>query len=292
MSRSAVNSEEKEEDNNNHNQEGMLTAPDSLLLPSSEPPDINNWFSSYQYESFVLETNDNFGFSETQFNYGKHVDSSSLPKPRAELPVTNDDQDNNKSDNQVSDSPLLSPVDEESEPPAIENWFSSYAYQSPPLDTMEDLLSHHTVDCNEEQQQRKKGENLNDLICNQTVEEHDNGSTKNSTELPPTQSANLNSPATSLEANENGFVTVKSKREKLIRGNVRRAPCTSSVNDSIKGDDTRKVLMKRKTLTDVTNINAEHLPSVTGKWKCPRKSKPNTGPPLKQLRLGKWFHHQ
>ena len=143
-----------------------------------------------------------------------------------------------------------------------------------------------------QQQQRKKDENLNDLICNQTVQEHDFGSSKNSTELPPTHSANLNSPATSFEAYENGFVTVKSKREKLIRGNVKRAPCTSSVNDSIKGDDAKKVLMKRKTLTDVTNINAEHLPSVTGKWKCPRKSKPDTGPPLKQLRLGQWFHHQ
>ncbi|KAJ0814521.1 hypothetical protein HanPSC8_Chr17g0786671 [Helianthus annuus] len=32
----------------------------------SEPPHIKNWFSSYEYESFVLETNDNFGFSEHQ----------------------------------------------------------------------------------------------------------------------------------------------------------------------------------------------------------------------------------
>nr|GEW31194.1 G-type lectin S-receptor-like serine/threonine-protein kinase LECRK3 [Tanacetum cinerariifolium] len=130
-------------------------------------------------------------------------------------------------------------------------------------------------------QQRKKGEKLNDLICNQTLEAHDNGSSKNSIELPPIRSANSNPPATSLKVNENGFVMLKSKREKLLCGNVKRASCTSSVNGSIKGEDDKKVPMKRKTLTDVTNINVEHLPSVTGKWKCPRKSKPGTGPPLK-----------
>ncbi|GJX13441.1 hypothetical protein Tco_0205199 [Tanacetum coccineum] len=248
----------------------MTRTPDSLL-PSSEPPDINNWFSSYEYESFVLETNDNFGFSESQCCEKQDY----LPKPR-EL-VTNDDhsEEENKCDNQVSDSPSLSP---ESEPPGVENWFSSYAYESPAPDTMNDLLCHHkesTVDCNEKQQRK----------------EVENGSSKNSRELPPIHSADLNSPATSLEANENGFVTVKRKREKFIRGDIKRA-FTSSVNDSIKGGDAKQVSMKRKTLTDVTNINAEHLPSVTGKWKCPRKSKPDTGPPLKQLRLGQWFHRQ
>ena len=51
---------------------------------------------------------------------------------------------------QISSVCVLS-VDEESEPPpGIDNWFSSYAYQSPPLDTMDDLLSDHTVDSNEE----------------------------------------------------------------------------------------------------------------------------------------------
>ncbi|GKC58854.1 hypothetical protein Tco_1086452 [Tanacetum coccineum] len=71
----------------------------------------------------------------------------------------------------------------------------SYAYESPPLaDTMDYLRCDHTLDCNEE--------------------------------LPPIHSADLNSPATSLEANENGFLTVKSKREKLIRLNVKRASCT------------------------------------------------------------------
>ncbi|GJY01543.1 hypothetical protein Tco_0359695, partial [Tanacetum coccineum] len=122
-----------------------------------------------------------------------------------------------------------------------------------------------------------------------TIEEHDIGSSKNSTELPPIHSANLNSAATSLKVNENGFVTLKSKRENLIRGNVKRASCTSSVYGSIKGGDDKMVPMKRKTLTDVTNINVERLPSVTGKWKCPRKSKPDNGPPLKQLDLDNGF---
>ncbi|GJY93213.1 hypothetical protein Tco_0508995, partial [Tanacetum coccineum] len=46
---------------------------------------------------------------------------------------------------------------------------------------------------------------------------------------------------------------------KKIRGNVKGASCTLSVNDSIKGGDAKQVVMKRKTLTDVTNINAEMI---------------------------------
>nr|GEX89651.1 probable aspartyl protease At4g16563 [Tanacetum cinerariifolium] len=136
---------------------------------------------------------------------------------------------------------------------------------------IQELLTNHGEEENKscDYQQWKKGENLNDLIWNQTVEEHDNGSSKNSTELPPIHSPNLNPPATSLKVNENGFVTLKSKREKLIRGNIKRASCTSSVNGIIKGGDDKKVPMKRKTLTDGTTYSMlpeELYNSVVGEF--------------------------
>ncbi|CAH9084966.1 unnamed protein product [Cuscuta epithymum] len=47
-----------------------------------------------------------------------------------------------------------------------------------------------------------------------------------------------------------------------------------------------------RILSDVTKAQQNQPPpdasQVTGKWQCPRKSKPPLGPPLKQLRLEQW----
>ncbi|KAI3675123.1 hypothetical protein L1987_84707 [Smallanthus sonchifolius] len=199
------------------------------------------------------------------------------------------------------------------------------------VDTIDDLiLSDHkesTVDCNEKAKEFETDENLcvtpNDLICKQTSEcdngflktkefekdeslcvtpndlihkqgsECDNGSAKDDkipTELP-NNSANVNSFETGiirLEESGNGFVSIKSKKEnreksKQVNGVDKKRCVVSSVNKMKKSNE-------RVTLGDVTNILEEHS-SVTGKWKCPRKRKPDIGPPLKQLRLGEWFHH-
>lgn len=48
---------------------------------------------------------------------------------------------------------------------------------------------------------------------------------------------------------------------------------------------------RRKVLSETTNIVQPcNSIGITGKWRCPQKTKPNLGPPLKQLRLEKWFH--
>ncbi|XP_030946193.1 uncharacterized protein LOC115970733 isoform X1 [Quercus lobata] len=47
-------------------------------------------------------------------------------------------------------------------------------------------------------------------------------------------------------------------------------------------------VVKRKVLTETTNFQHSDAMAVTGKWRCPQKSKPNLGPPLKQLRLEQW----
>ncbi|KAF5780617.1 hypothetical protein HanXRQr2_Chr11g0473941 [Helianthus annuus] len=311
-----------------------------------EPPHIKNWFSSYEYESFVLETNDNFGFSEHQGsedfenecstgNTIKQTENSrelvTNGKNEGVLIKCNQSEEHNKCQKQVlesQDSPLLTP-----EPPSIENWFSSYAYESPVMDTIGDDHKECMVDCNEKME-FKKEENLcvtpDDLVCEQTSK-CDNVSTKddkNSTDLP-TNAANVNSfenrsekleepgddfvscltkddkkstdlpnngahvksfetESRKFEDSGNGFVSTKSKKEnyeksKRVKGVGQKRCVDSPVNKMKKSDE-------RVTLGDVTNILDEHS-NVTGKWKCPRKRKPDVGPPLKQLRLGQWFHH-
>lgn len=47
---------------------------------------------------------------------------------------------------------------------------------------------------------------------------------------------------------------------------------------------------KRKALSEKTNLQNLDVAGIAGKWRCPQKGKPDTGPPLKQLRLERWVH--
>ncbi|XP_038905454.1 uncharacterized protein LOC120091478 isoform X1 [Benincasa hispida] len=128
-----------------------------LHLPSSEPPDIRNWFSSYEYESPELDSNDNFGDSisrEREFEVkedeqtagefrdvtkiGEEEASEKLPGTWIPLKCTSR-EDHRESqplgmnqDSWCSQSLL-------SEPPDVGNWFSSYVYESPTLNLSQEF---------------------------------------------------------------------------------------------------------------------------------------------------------
>ncbi|XP_048326201.2 uncharacterized protein LOC107412926 isoform X1 [Ziziphus jujuba] len=48
--------------------------------------------------------------------------------------------------------------------------------------------------------------------------------------------------------------------------------------------------VKRKALSERTNLQPSSGVETIGKWKCPQRNKPILGPPLKQLRLERWVH--
>nr|XP_043630901.1 uncharacterized protein LOC122602258 isoform X2 [Erigeron canadensis]XP_043630902.1 uncharacterized protein LOC122602258 isoform X2 [Erigeron canadensis] len=305
-------------DNNPHSANQGMVTPDSLF-PPSEPPDIKNWFSSYENESLVLETNDIFGFSDHQDSDDQHCLRGECTSRELAIKEMNNTpsmlKQVNESRNQDSDSPdspLLTLV--ESQPPGIENWFPSYAYESPVPDDDVDrfVLSpiykeNMVVGDGKQVKEVEKAENLahvpsDEMICHQMIKvcHTDNDSTeclKDSTELPD-EDANMNSPkyvnqmlpeAISLDANGDGdgFVSIQKNKSKIenynnsMRGDHQKR-ASSYVSKTKKGNESAG----RKILGDVTNVD-EH----SGKWKCPQKRKPDIGPPLKQLRLGKWFHY-
>ncbi|CAA7016824.1 unnamed protein product [Microthlaspi erraticum] len=91
-------------------------------LCESEPPDIGDWFSSYIYESPVLDTSDCF-------------ELSSIPEERERVKETQTEEETTTiTDFTQSQSLLLS------EPPHVRNWFSSYEYQSPQLTELDELI--------------------------------------------------------------------------------------------------------------------------------------------------------
>ncbi|PON65121.1 ATP-dependent caseinolytic protease/crotonase family protein [Trema orientale] len=160
----------------------------SLSLPS-EPPELGNWFPSYQYESPVLETNDDFGDSvygesdigkdevligkeeslrgskeirkkDDQVLVGVKLNSNGFSECRHSF---GDDEGENPSLSQNIDSAFSASLP--SEPINVRNWFSSYVYESPTLDTIDgfrDSLSKES-ECEEdgfvdEESDREKAE--------------------------------------------------------------------------------------------------------------------------------------
>ncbi|CAK9184996.1 unnamed protein product [Ilex paraguariensis] len=78
---------------------------------------------------------------------------------------------------------------------------------------------------------------------------------------------------------ENSFKRPAGDQSESLRTRVR--PSSASDKDAI---------LRRKVLSETTNFQHSNASESTGKWRCPQKSKPNLGPPLKQLRLEQWVH--
>ncbi|PON64591.1 ATP-dependent caseinolytic protease/crotonase family protein [Parasponia andersonii] len=165
----------------------------SLSLPS-EPPELGNWFPSYQYESPVLETNDNFGDSvyeeseigkdevligkeeslggskeilkkDDQVLVGVKLNSNKFSECRHSF---GDDEGENPSSSQIVDSAFSASLP--SEPINVRNWFSSYVYESPTLDTIDGFRDSRSEDseCEEdgfvvEESNREKAEAYGEL---------------------------------------------------------------------------------------------------------------------------------
>ncbi|XP_065858859.1 uncharacterized protein [Euphorbia lathyris] len=112
----------------------------STFLPS-EPPDIRNWFPSYKYESFVLDTYDPIGgsvFKEIESEEDRLAVVGDINGEKEGSLGESDDKHEEQSLSRMPDSTCSLSV--LSEPPPIKNWFSSYVYESPELNTEDDLL--------------------------------------------------------------------------------------------------------------------------------------------------------
>ncbi|GMH22790.1 hypothetical protein Nepgr_024633 [Nepenthes gracilis] len=64
---------------------------------------------------------------------------------------------------------------------------------------------------------------------------------------------------------------------------VTKVKSVSAVDEKMKGTT-------KKALKESTNLQHSNMLEIAGKWRCPQKTKPNKGPPLKQLRLEGWIH--
>lgn len=91
---------------------------------------------------------------------------------------------------------------------------------------------------------------------------------------------------------ENGFISMRRSKvgdgENSCKGPLAGESYSSRNGATVPPRGNKEATATRKILLDTTNFQAPNLLEVTGKWRCPQKSKPNLGPPLKQLRLEQW----
>ncbi|XP_010322887.2 uncharacterized protein [Solanum lycopersicum] len=89
---------------------------------------------------------------------------------------------------------------------------------------------------------------------------------------------------------ENGFISTRKSRNSQVQ-NRSPLPTPATVQSPLSGitaaSNSHKHGLTRKVLTETTNLHPSAL-ETTGKWRCPQRTKPNLGPPLKQLRLEQW----
>ncbi|GAU29297.1 hypothetical protein TSUD_226680 [Trifolium subterraneum] len=165
--------------------------PSSLSSPScpSEPPDVGNWFSSYQYQSpnldshFTLQESD-FRKHESErdeqqeedFDKVRVQDEGIVREKLVQCDGTCDKDDiHNKDPCFTKNMDHCSSCSLFSEPPDIRNWFSSYVYESSVFDTSS-LLSDEEVSegnkCEEERfdfevvnKDEGQSENVQPKVC-------------------------------------------------------------------------------------------------------------------------------
>ncbi|XVF13448.1 hypothetical protein REPUB_Repub08aG0208800 [Reevesia pubescens] len=155
----------------------------SCSIPS-EPPDIRNWISSYKYESFVLDTCENFGgfFSDKSETNKDELVIGEINREKEDHfdgygELRKSDEHGNLNSKEVQDS-LHSPSIL-SEPPDIRNWFSSYVYESPLLDTDDGFKSYVSREIECEKNQLDIGESIKDEVVNSGQLQEANNSCKN-----------------------------------------------------------------------------------------------------------------
>lgn len=83
---------------------------------------------------------------------------------------------------------------------------------------------------------------------------------------------------------EDGFISIRKKCLQENRENVARP--RNGVQPMMKKE--KDINVVKKVLHDISNLHSRNIQGSTGKWSCPRRNKPDLGPPLKQLRLDQW----
>ncbi|KAL3630062.1 hypothetical protein CASFOL_023046 [Castilleja foliolosa] len=301
----------------------LVTGSSESLSFSSEPPDIKNWFSSYLYESSPLDTAEAFTISDMKVREDDKMcisqKSCKQEKDVLVMGITDVEESTElptqirtsnivvKCTNLVKDSKLdYQPFDKD-----VYNVALMPMSPIPPSQlTSEQVCKQVFPGSVKKLESNDNDVNLDISFSEITVPQLSNidfyshksvgrncfEDRLEKEEPHETASDSSNRPADSnrigKENKENGFVSIrKSCKENganLTRHvQVQFESLGNGVKPGLRCEKRAKI--SRKVLSDTSNILTPAEMESSGKWCCPQKNKPNLGPHLKQLQLGKWI---
>ncbi|KAI5438885.1 hypothetical protein KIW84_024564 [Lathyrus oleraceus] len=286
----------------------------SLSCPS-EPPDVGNWFSSYEYQSPNLDSD--FTLEESSFGKCKslHIDEEQEGAVREKLVQCNEDLCFTKNMDSCSLCSLFS------EPPNIRNWFSSYNYESSAFDTCSLLNDEEVSDGNKCVAERfdfkviNKDETKTEIVQPKVCVKHNS-----SFDVSYGMKKNINTANTShlekilqpcMQVKELQYSLGSTKHNETVNRNCGSPGCNGEAHfmsldthtsemrppNLVQKHGTEeaksKVEIQAEKLdinTEATNLQQSNAIEIIGKWQCPQKRKLDKEPALKQLRLERWVH--
>ncbi|KAK9120930.1 hypothetical protein Syun_018547 [Stephania yunnanensis] len=288
----------------------------SLSIPS-EPPDIRNWFSSYIYESPSLDSENGFDFSAAKavgsgklgacFREEDRVREGHEEESRVRVSdcggeiFSGDDEgldclENYKGNQFIEGDVFVSNIGEyqNADEPSKNVSFPFKEDMAPCLENEHSPETHRTRATSSGNllgREMHKRDNLRDAHC----EEDDRLSCQRNANSGRSDESSLKSftlQATdcreeSNESKENGFISVKKNKHAsencsgVLRRISRKNHAANEVHKTV----------GRRPLSERTNARLDvEISETAGKWRCPQKTKPDFGPPMKQLRLERWVH--
>lgn len=293
------------------NADVVLGLSDSLSLSSvSEPPDIRNWFSSYLYESPLLDTTEGFIFSDCKESKACIADLASHSRTSEVgvkcLELVKGSKQTCQSD--YTDGQKLEP----DQIPHVPNELASEMFSKRMLaEQKTQAHGHDSVEeyINVNKYGKEKSAKSNITFILRTTQSHVVGNVENyaggqeGKYCPSIRPKNNGKKSLSKEGNlgkensgtsfpENGFVSTRKTGERANTVNFakpQRVPFQSRRKGVEHGlDHVERTNTRRNVLSETTNFHLTNEPEITGKWHCPQRNKPNLGPPLKQVRLEQW----
>ncbi|KAK0587007.1 hypothetical protein LWI29_016041 [Acer saccharum] len=290
-------------EDDDQNKKSLCKISDSMDSPSlfTEPPDVKNWFSSYAYESLVLDTSNEFG------------DSLHLEREPKEDELVAEDSEGEKEEKMD----IIQLVRSRYEEVDVENVHSKGILESinkdieriERIERKESTSSQNNL-CSVKSKPIQK---ISQEVCSVSLNVTSSANNKKSPTMEESSESNIRiegfasgssgarkrihkSNDKENENTENGFVTTRKKGcARTEKEDLEGRPqgilleCTRNFGTVCVAGE-KDVTVNRKVLTETTNLQLSEAIGVTGKWRCPLKSKPNRGPPLKQLRLERWIH--
>ncbi|XP_042504198.1 uncharacterized protein LOC122081235 [Macadamia integrifolia] len=291
----------------------------SLSLPS-EPPDLRNWFSSYAYESPELNTGDGFSPGESQskgFSLEEILRIKKEDLGQFKISSVRDfsivdgrnslnelvgcqrflDEDNQEKENQGFDKE--NHLVDSKENPICRNGCSDESLEG------KQEQSHDFIPLKDDEKSYLNCRNAlpePDAIEDDDALERRIATTQVDRTSPASGASSITKSIRSSDDKENegkvfsidgGFISTRKNR--IIRetdgifSGRNRVIEENSRNESMISNG-EKVGVVRNALSERTNIQWEPVAEIAGKWRYPRRNKPDLGPPLKQLRLEQWVH--